>query len=498
MVIQQEAFYQDACSINCNPHVEERRPSAAHRVTINSELPDDVSLLASTSFGFIKERQTGIVSLLRLVMHYRISDVSATNIYTFPSEILPLSFLLFHASKPEEEGTDCATAKLGSQWFAPASRFQVSAALEFHRKVQITLLSLSSPHHIVALVKAMDDCLGHPTDPDELEQLENWASPKDWEPPDDWDFRQHWELPDDWIPPEEWEPADEWEETGWCNDPCEYRREDAVDSWQEYPADSEEFEHQALSEDLEPPEDWEFPLTWQPADDWEPAEDWEAPEDWAEIALCYLNPSSLPIIWKSQLIKSPDWAARWIPFFSNFIPSEPRIRNIATLLSELMSCPDTGGILKIVRREVALSWTPSVDKPGYYFRRDPKSGTIDFGMMHSAQVVYISGHEILNNYQLKCRKFLARGKPLVQDIITCFDDIRLVEKTWRAISLREGMGMPTRVPAHVGRDWLVEELELNFGVNPPIDPDIFYSNLKQHIRRKKSYASSMRRGDSWV
>ncbi|KAJ2929064.1 hypothetical protein H1R20_g8030, partial [Candolleomyces eurysporus] len=306
MVIQQEAFYQDACSINCNPRVEERRPSAAHQVTINSDLPDDVSLLASTSFGFIKERQTAI-------------------------------------------GSDYASFSL-----------------------------VPAPH---CSVEAMDDCLGHPTNPDELEQLENWASPKDWEPPDDWDFRQHWELPDDWIPLEEWEPADEWEETGWCNDPCEYRREDAVDSWQEDPANSEEFEHQALSEDLEPPEDWEFPLTWQPADNWEPAEDWEAPEDWAEIALCYLNPSSLPIIWKLQLTKSPDWAARWIPFFSNFIPSEPWIRNIATLLSELMSCPDTRGLLKIVRREIALSWTPSIDKPGYYFRRDPKSSTIVYEIL---------------------------------------------------------------------------------------------------------------------
>lgn len=74
----------------------------------------------------------------------------------------------------------------------------------------------------------------------------------------------------------------------------------------------------------------------------------------------------------------------------------------------------------------------------------------------------------------------------------------MVDKTWRSISLRAGMGIPTRVPVCADVNLRVEELGYYFGEDPPIDPDEFHTQVKAHARRMRSSTSYVWRGDSWI
>lgn len=47
--------------------------------------------------------------------------------------------------------------------------------------------------------------------------------------------------------------------------------------------------------------------------------------------------------------------------------------NIADLFREVTTCPDAR---EVARWEIAHSWTPVLEEPGYYFPRDPKTGTV--------------------------------------------------------------------------------------------------------------------------
>jgi hypothetical protein len=86
----------------------------------------------------------------------------------------------------------------------------------------------------------------------------------------------------------------------------------------------------------------------------------------------------------------------------------------------------------------------------------------------------------------------------VEDIIHCFDGIRLVEKTWRSISLREGMGIPTQVPACLDATLRVKETKYYFGEDPPVDPDVFHAQVKALAREMRSCKLYVRRGESWI
>jgi hypothetical protein len=254
----------------------------------------------------------------------------------------------------------------------------------------------------------MDELPPPPTDPDDPEELENWALPREWEPPEHPDFLKHWELPDDWTPmdPEDCEP----DETDWdySLQRCVFALKSLYSSlsldlrtifvshpW-DYKEGPEEFlppEEWISFQEPEPPEDWEVLPPWEPADGhWEPAEDWEAPEDWAEIGSGYRDLSSRPLLLYSQLTKcepcdfrvyyppppgsplsAPDWAARWIPYLSAGVSHDVRLANISTLFREVTTSPDAR---ELARLETALSWTPILEAQGYYSPRDPKTGTI--------------------------------------------------------------------------------------------------------------------------
>lgn len=177
---------------------------------------------------------------------------------------------------------------------------------------------------------------------------------------------------------------------------------DLRDKFASHPWDVQEGPEEFLHPDqwtslqvLEPPEDWEVEPTWEPPDAlWKPAEAWEAPEDWSEKYICsgYCDHRSHPLLLCSQLTKcepydfrvyyppppglplsAPDWAARWIPYISICVSHHDRLANISALFHEITTCPDAR---ELARLETALSWIPVLEAPGYYFPRNPKSGTI--------------------------------------------------------------------------------------------------------------------------
>ncbi|KAJ2928050.1 hypothetical protein H1R20_g9039, partial [Candolleomyces eurysporus] len=235
----------------------------------------------------------------------------------------------------------------------------------------------------------------HLADPDEVEK---WATTPDWEAPDHPEFWLHWDLPDDWNPLEfeDWELPEEseedwrWEFSGSRRCPQEAAGYDWNSS-----ANPEELidpDEWSSLQTLEPPEDWEVPETWLPPQGWEPPADWEVPEEWADFERGHSGPNPWPIIRQSQLTKcepydfgayclppqgSPlsalDWAARWIACLSIVVAPEALLANIADLFREVTTCPDAR---EVARWELALSWMPVSDQPGYYSPRDPKTGAV--------------------------------------------------------------------------------------------------------------------------
>ncbi|RXW12857.1 hypothetical protein EST38_g12999 [Candolleomyces aberdarensis] len=270
------------------------------------------------------------------------------------------------------------------------------------------------------------------------------------------------------------------------------------------------------SEDLGPPEDWQL------ACEWELPDDWELLDDWTEYAL--KSKSGLPryptFVKKSELTKSepwdfksyksykpprpgtplsaPDWTSHWLPFLSKLVSSQVRCDNIATMLAEVSAAPDALGQLKILRWEMALSWIPSSNLLGFYFKRNRKSGAIDHDTLHPASRVDVEIYYLRESYRIRCHRFLARGKPLVQDIMGCFEGPTLSEKVWRAISLREGMGIPTRVPSRVDEDGRIQEVDYAFGLDPPTDPDKFWEDLKYYDSVLDAWSRRIRHKGKWI
>ncbi|KAJ2935443.1 hypothetical protein H1R20_g1650, partial [Candolleomyces eurysporus] len=248
----------------------------------------------------------------------------------------------------------------------------------------------------------MDYCPEYPADPDELEQLEKWMNPPDWEAPDHPEFLQHWDLPDDWNPQdsEDRESVEELQED-WVWGPSGSRRcrQEAMDYDWESSANPKELmnpDEWSLLQSLEPPKDWEVTETWLPPEGWDLAADWEAPEEWADFQQGPLDPKSWPIIRQLGLTKcepydfetyslplgsSPlsaaDWAARWIACLCVVVDPEARVGNISDLFREVTTCPDAR---EVARWELALSWTPILDQPGYYSPRNPKTGIVGTGI----------------------------------------------------------------------------------------------------------------------
>ncbi|RXW16550.1 hypothetical protein EST38_g9305 [Candolleomyces aberdarensis] len=184
----------------------------------------------------------------------------------------------------------------------------------------------------------------------ELEHPDNWGSLQDWEPPED---------------------SDDGEPLGYCED-------------------DESHEDDKFREDLEFPEEWEHPDRWQLPGKWELPDDWELLDDWREYGLEYGD-----FIKKSQLTKSkhwspktyvspppgsalsaPDWTMCWLPLVSKLVSCKVRRENIKRMFNEVFIAPDALDSLKIVRREFALTWTPSPDYPGFYLSMDKRSGAI--------------------------------------------------------------------------------------------------------------------------
>ncbi|KAJ2926016.1 hypothetical protein H1R20_g11088, partial [Candolleomyces eurysporus] len=302
---------------------------------------------------------------------------------------------------------------------------------------------------------SMGDYLNNPAVCDELEHPDNWGSLQEWEPPED-------------------------------SEP---------------------------TEDLGPPEDCALACNWEFPDDW------ELLDDWTEYAL--KSGSGLPryptFVKKSELTKSepwdfktymppppgtplsaPDWTSQWLPLLSKLVSRQVRCDNIATMLAEVSAAPDALGESKILRRQMALSWIPSSNSPGFYFSRDWKSGVIDHDVLHPAGLVDLKFYYLRESYRIRCRKFSAWGKPMVQDIMACFEGLTLSEKVWRAISLREGMGMLTRVPCRIDEDGRIQEVDYDFGLDPPIDPDEFWEDLQYYDSVLDASSRRIRHKGKWI
>ncbi|KAJ2934617.1 hypothetical protein H1R20_g2475, partial [Candolleomyces eurysporus] len=304
----------------------------------------------------------------------------------------------------------------------------------------------SDPH-------AMGSILDNPVFCDELEHPDNWGSLQEWEPPESLESTEDLEPSEDWESPCEWEFPDDWE---------------LLDNWTEYASEGSVSRNLSFvkKSELTKSEPWDFKTYVSP-------------------------PPGLPL-------SAPDWTSRWLPFLSKLVSRQVQCENIATMLKEVSTAPDTLGKSKILRREMAFSWTPSLEFAGFYFGRDRNSGLINYNRRCPAEWVDTAFYDLKRPYENRWRKFSAWGKPLVQDIMECFDSLPLSEKVWRAISLREGMGLPTRVPTRIDEDGRIQEVDYDFGLDPPIDPDTFWEELQNHASVLDAYTPRIRHKGRWI
>ncbi|KAJ2912531.1 hypothetical protein MD484_g7880, partial [Candolleomyces efflorescens] len=333
------------------------------------------------------------------------------------------------------------------------------------------------------------------SDGDDDDRFEAWVL-ESCEPPEDWE---------DMNPGSDWEPSD-------MGDPPhpdelpEYllyeprRRAHSPESW-----GSQEFVHpdewQTLQE-CQPPEDWEVapaspeltPEDFDQPGEWDLSDDLELMRDWVHYGVGMRELS----VSKSQLTRTKlfdvqtfaytpgcrltagDWTPEWIAWISKLFSHKVRRANIGTMFRELLGPPD---ILLIIQRETTHRWVPASERRGYYYKKNPETGIVDDQTLVSPQKVHLDHYWRQEAYETQCRKFSCRGRPLVADILSCFDGISMSERVRRAIALRVEFGIPTRVPVSQDADGKILTLGYVFGNTTEVDVSSFFKRLKFHRAR---------------
>ncbi|RXW11579.1 hypothetical protein EST38_g14275 [Candolleomyces aberdarensis] len=162
-------------------------------------------------------------------------------------------------------------------------------------------------------------------------------------------------------------------------------------------------------------------------------------EDWDGVD--YVTPPS------GTLLSAKDWTMRWIPhLYPDVGPRWLQYANTVKMLCEVSEIPGPKDCFEM------YSTT-----------------------QYTAPVVWEDAEQRYSAYRRAVKDYRRKGGIWgMRDIMMCFDEgITKIEKLWRALSLRESLGLPTRVPVRIATTGLIEAVDYDFGQPDGVDPIAF-------------------------